>query len=450
MFPIRLPSEYQDHIHTKTLINESDCLGRITALIHDHNTRHLDIGLVFDRITYMVAGEHIERILRKENIPFTPILFEPTELSIISAAYDIAHDLARKLVSQNLFPIAIGSGTINDLVKCAADEAGTMYICIPTAPSMDGYCSSGAALIRNGIKVTVPCPPPVAVLADSEIIRTAPYPMTASGYGDLYSKRTAGMDWIIADRLGIEPIHTGAWNMVHTDLDAWLADPKRLQTGDRDAYDQLFSGLCLCGFAMQLYQDSRPASGAEHMISHIWEMEHLSIEGLPVSHGFKVGVGVVVTTTLMEKLFALEDFVDCEGFLRTVRERRETWTQREQSIDRYFTDPAINAKIKEICRSKWISNSELENRMRLLFGSLKELKHLFKIKLGSSQQVLADLREAKCPVGMGGLGVSRDNLFDTVMKAQMIRSRYTVLDVLYEAGLLQEFLNSAIADGKLN
>jgi hypothetical protein len=51
---------------------------------------------------------------------------------------------------------------------------------------------------------------------------------------------------------------------------------------------------------------------------------------------------------------------------------------------------------------------------------------------------------------MGGLGVSRQNLFDTVMKAQMIRSRYTVLDVLYEAGLLQEFLNSAIADGKFN
>jgi len=450
MLPIRLPSEYRGLLHTKTLINESHCLGKIATLIHDHNTGRLEIGLVFDRNTYVVAGEQIERILRKEGIAFTSILLEPTELSIISAAYDIAHALSARLRSQQLFPIAIGSGTINDLVKCAADEAGTLYICIPTASSMDGYCSSGAALIKNGIKITVPCPPPVAVLADSEILRLAPYPMTASGYGDLYSKRTAGMDWILADRLGIEPIHVGAWDMVHTDLDSWLADPKRLQIGDIDAYDQLFSGLCLCGFAMQLYQDSRPASGAEHIISHIWEMEHLSIDGLPVSHGFKVGVGVVVTTTLMERLFALEDVVDCEDFLQTVRERRETWTQREQSINRYFTDPAINAKIKEICRSKWISNPELERRMRLLFGSLKELRQVFKRKLGSSQHVLADLRDAKCPVGMGGLGVTKQNLIDTVMKAQMIRSRYTVLDALYEAGLLREFLDSAIDAGKFN
>ena len=450
MSAIRLPSELQSLLHTKTLVNESNCLGEIITLIHEYNIERLTIGLIYDRNTYGVAAAQVEHILKTTGITFTSILLEPTELSIISAAYAIAHDLSAKLRSQHLFPIAIGGGTINDLVKCAADEAGTVYICIPTAPSMDGYCSSGAALIKNGIKVTVPCPPPVAVLADSEILRLAPYPMTASGYGDLYSKRTAGMDWILADRLGIEPIHDGAWSMVHTDLDSWLADPKRLQKGDRDAYDQLFSGLCFCGFAMQLYQDSRPASGAEHMISHIWEMEHLSIDGLPVSHGFKVGVGVVITTTLMERLFALEDFVDCEGFLQTARERRETWTQRKQSIDRYFTDPAINAKIKEIGRSKWISNSEFESRMRLLFESLEEFRQVFKRTLGSSQQVLADLREAKCPVGMGGLGVSRENLFDTVMKAQMIRSRYTVLDVLYEAGLLKEYLDYAIDAGKFN
>jgi len=450
MSAIRLPSELQALLYTKTLINESNCLGEIITLLHENNTERLAIGLIYDRNTYRVAAAQVEHILSTAGIAFTSILLEPTELSIISAVYDLAHDLSAKLRSQHLFPIAIGGGTINDLVKCAADEAGTVYICIPTAPSMDGYCSSGAALIKNGIKVTVPCPPPVAVLADSEILRLAPYPMSASGYGDLYSKRTAGMDWLLADRLGIESIHAGAWNLVHTDLDSWLADPKRLQTGDRDAYDQLFSGLCFCGFAMQLYQDSRPASGAEHMISHIWEMEHLSIDGLPVSHGFKVGVGLVVTTTLMERLFAIGDFVDCEAFLQTARERRETWAQREQSIDRYFTNPAINAKIKEICRSKWISNPELERRMRLLFGSLQDLRQVFKRKLGSSEQVLADLREAKCPVGMGGLGVSKQNLFDTVMKAQMIRSRYTVLDALYEAGLLQEFLTSAIAEGKFD
>src|SRR6185312_17040951 len=103
-------------------------------------------------------------------------------------------------------PVAVGSGVLNDLVKCAAGIAGVTYLCVPTAASMDGYAASGAAMIDGGFKRTIDCPPPVAIIADTDVIAAAPASMAAWGYGDLAGKITAGADWMVADALGEEAL----------------------------------------------------------------------------------------------------------------------------------------------------------------------------------------------------------------------------------------------------
>ena len=60
--------------------------------------------------------------------------------------------------------------------------------------------------------------------------------------------------------------------------------------------------LYTSGFAMQATQSSRPASGAEHQFSHLWDMEHLKYNGASVSHGFKVGIGTLASTAFLEML----------------------------------------------------------------------------------------------------------------------------------------------------
>ena len=89
-------------------------------------------------------------------------------------------------------PVAIGSGTINDLVKLAAHRLGRPYMCIATAASMDGYTAYGASITKDGSKQTFDCPAPRAVVADIDVIESAPREMTASGYADLLAKITAG------------------------------------------------------------------------------------------------------------------------------------------------------------------------------------------------------------------------------------------------------------------
>ena len=102
--------------------------------------------------------------------------------------------------------------------------------------------------------------------------------MTGWGYGDLSGKVPAGGDWIIADALGIEAIDDVAWPLVQDGLRGWLSHPERIAAGDRAALEGLFAGLTVVGLAMELHGSSRPASGADHQIAHLWEMDDLQAE----------------------------------------------------------------------------------------------------------------------------------------------------------------------------
>ena len=77
--------------------------------------------------------------------------------------------------------LGIGSGVINDLCKYTAWKQGLDCGIVATAPSMDGYASSGAAMIIGGMKVTYTAQPPKYILADIDIVRNAPMDMIRSG-----------------------------------------------------------------------------------------------------------------------------------------------------------------------------------------------------------------------------------------------------------------------------
>ena len=84
--------------------------------------------------------------------------------------------------------------------------AGLPYVSVATAASMDGYAASGAAMLDGGFKRTLACAPPIAIVADLDVIAKAPPRMAAWGYGDLAGKLIAGADWILADAAGEDPL----------------------------------------------------------------------------------------------------------------------------------------------------------------------------------------------------------------------------------------------------
>ncbi len=47
---------------------------------------------------------------------------------------------------------------------------------------------------------------------------------------------------------------------------------------------------------------SRPASGAEHMLSHFWEMDYIARGLTPIHHGTQVGVATPIIAEFFEEL----------------------------------------------------------------------------------------------------------------------------------------------------
>ena len=433
MASITLP----EGVDTKFFIEGPGALGEVPELLGRVNGAGLPVLLIQDRNTQKAAGEKLKNILAAGGLSFSELVLKEGPLGIVDADYEQVKGLLELLKSRKLFPVAVGGGTINDLVKRAAGELEIPYVCVGTAASVDGYCSFGASLIYEGFKTTLACPAPLAVVADTDVLAGAPYEMTASGYGDLYAKLSGGVDWFLADRLGIEKIHQESWDLVQKDLLLWLAEPEKLKVGDSQALSNLFRGLTMSGCAMQLYKDSRPASGAEHLISHVWEMGHLSRDGVPLSHGFKVAMGTVISVSLMEVFYSLapEDIsVDA------CRPTRQTWEERLESIGKRFVNSRIREMIEKSCREKWISDEQWVDRIRRLAHILPELKEFYRQRLGSREKVIENLRKAGCPVSPQEFGVTPEDIKDTVIKAQMMRKRYTILDALYETGQLEKIM----------
>ena len=408
-------------ITTKVFILDDDALPQIPELL-----RELWPGktpwIIADGNTWRAAGERVRRILSDAGIPSR----EPHILPAVPKPHP-DHAVSCKLaemMSQDIVPLAVGSGVINDLVKTAAGIKEITYCCIPTAPSVDGYTSRGAAMSVDGFKMTVPCPAPAAVVADKSVLLSAPAEMAAAGYGDLAAKIVAGADWLIADALGLDPVKPEIWDIVQKDLRAWLADHR-----DRMG---VFMGLAATGYAMQRCLDSRPASGAEHLCSHIWEMENLTFGGEEVSHGFKVAVGSVASLRLMQFFLATspEEARRLALPLLTAEERKkEIAALLERGC--YGDDPG------RIALEKFQEGEAGASRREAIWAAWDRIREKVGRQLGDQEAFVRSLRNAGCPTTPEEIGLDKAQFIHGIFAAQLIRKRYTVLDLLYDAGLLK-------------
>ena len=288
--------------------------------------------VVADDHTWKVAGKRVASLLASERLAACDPVMLTGEPRVKPSA-ETARALAATIKSGAALPIAVGAGVINDLVKYAAELAGMPYVCVPTAASMDGYAASGAALRDDGFKRTFACSAPVAIVADLDVIATAPAAMAGWGYGDLVGKLVAGADWIMADALGVEALNPSPFAMVQNNLAAWLGEPAGVRRGERGALDGLMRGLIMAGLAMQAHGNSRPASGSDHQFAHLWEMEEVAVGGMPVSHGACVGIGCLSMLAAYEWLLRqdLSRIAPAELAARRRRRRRCAPRSRRRS-----------------------------------------------------------------------------------------------------------------------
>ena len=363
----------------------------------------------------------------------------------VYAEHSFVEQLESSLREHAAIPVAVGSGTINDLTKLAAHRTGRPYLCVATAASMDGYTAFGASITHQGSKQTFDCPAPTAVVADLKVIAAAPPRMSAWGYADLLAKVTAGADWILADALRIEPINSLAWNIVQGRLREAVAHPAGVRAHKPEAIRHLVEGLMLGGFAMQATKSSRPASGAEHQFSHLWDMQHHTHEGDAPSHGLKVGIGTLAVTALYERLLEqpMEKLnVDqcCAAWPDA-----DVWVQRAH---KHFSEGDLRIVATREIAAKHVSAEALREQLELLKAIWPKLRQWLRAQLIPFGDAWSMLQSAQAATEPEQIGITRERLRDSFWKAFFIRRRFTVLDLAVRTGLLDTWLDDLFsADG---
>jgi glycerol-1-phosphate dehydrogenase [NAD(P)+] len=428
---------------TRALEIGRGALGRIADVFRQQFPARRAL-VVADPRTFEVAGKNVLGSLRKSDLALTaPLLLTDPRLY---AEHTFVEQLEAAFKSNDAIPVAVGSGTINDLVKLASHRVGRPYLCVVTAASMYGYTAFGASITFHGSKQTFNCPAPAVVIADIDVIRRAPPEMTASGYADLLAKSTAGADWILADALGVEPLDSRACSLVQGGLRAALADPAGARAGEETAIPQLIEGLMRSGFAMQWSKSSRPASGAEHQFSHLWEMERHVHEGKAPSHGFKVGIATLAVSALYEE------------FLRWPVEQLDVnrccarWLdidEAEARVRKLFSGEDFTERAVEETRMKHVTPAELRQRLERLKIVWPELKSRLRAQLFPVAELRQRLKLVGAPTEPEELGLTRERVRRSFLRAYHIRRRFTVLDVMMHADLFDSLRDALFSRGCL-
>jgi glycerol-1-phosphate dehydrogenase [NAD(P)+] len=194
--------------------------------------------------------------------------------------------------------VGVGGGKSVDVGKLAAFRLKLPFYSVPTSASHDGISSPFASLKGLDRPYSLMAKPPVGILADIDVIASAPKRLLASGCGDLVSKLTAVKDWQLAHRVNGEYYGGYSASLALMSADVVLRSSKTLGRFGKEGVRDLVEALISAGVAAGIAGSSRPCSGSEHLFSHYLDMVAPD-SGL---HGEKCGIG----TIMMAKLHGIE------------------------------------------------------------------------------------------------------------------------------------------------
>lgn len=277
----------EHRIDVKEILIESGAVNKLEEMMSDGFLKeYISPLLICDTNTYKATEELMEDI------------YDRCQVIILDAEGLHANNQGVEIIEKNMeedidLILAVGSGTIHDLSRYVAYERRIPFVSVPTAASVDGFVSTVAAMTWDGMKKTMPAAAPVCVIADTDIFAKAPARLNASGASDLFGKYICLADWKIAHLLTGEYICDHVIEMEEQALKTVRGCIRGVAAGNEEDCEELMYALILSGLAMQMVGNSRPASCAEHHISHLWEMEVIN-DPVDALHGEKVSIGLML------------------------------------------------------------------------------------------------------------------------------------------------------------
>jgi glycerol-1-phosphate dehydrogenase [NAD(P)+] len=240
--------------------------------------------LVVDKTTKRIAGNRVEELLNVEKYETLQVIIDDADLKNLELVKDEIAKLKAKFI------LGVGGGRPIDIAKLASFQIGKPFISVPTAASHDGIVSSQASIMDNDRRSSYKTHSPFAVIADTKIISESPYRLLAAGAGDILSNFTAVKDWILAKKLRNEYFSSSAATLSELSAKMVLENSDMIKPRLQDSAWLVAKALVSSGVAMSIAGSSRPASGSEHMFSHVLD----KIAPKPALHGEQCAVGSIM------------------------------------------------------------------------------------------------------------------------------------------------------------
>ena len=261
-----------------------DVLGQLPAVCED-----LKLGasalLVSGKSTMNLAGSRVKQILDKDYEVAT-FLAEEINVAIIKDAEHAAADVD--------FLIGVGGGRVIDTAKIVSYNIDRPFISIPTAASHDGIASARASVPTIEGHASLEAQPPMAIVADTGIIASAPHRLLAAGCADVISNYTAILDWELAHRVKGEPMSEYAITLSKMTAEILVKDAHLIKPHQEQSAWIVIKALVSSGVAMSIAGSSRPASGGEHKFSHALD----KLAPGKALHGESCGIGTIISMYL--------------------------------------------------------------------------------------------------------------------------------------------------------
>ena len=416
----------KEHVFTSEVIVGEGVLKDISKILKKYNAKK--VFLVADKNTYEAAGRFVEGIINEDGVACSSYIFrkdvlEPDETNVGLAIMHYESDCD--------VVIGVGSGVINDISKVVANVSGRPYIIVATAPSMDGYASATSSMTRDGLKISLPSKCADVIIGDLEILCKAPTKLMISGLGDMLAKYVSICEWRISALINGEYYCEEIAKMVRSSLKRCVEHADGLIKKDKQAVSAVFEGLVLCGAAMKYAGVSRPASGCEHYMSHVWDMRGAEF-GLPVElHGIQCGVATLIMVKKYEKLLGI--IPDRKKAMDYVNEfDYEKWS----GILREFLGKAAESMIALEKKEQKYNKESHEKRLDVILEHWDEIIQIIKDELPSSAELEKLFDKIGAPKTLEEIGVDEAILPLTFEATKDIRDKYVLSRLCWDLGII--------------
>jgi len=403
----------------------SDAADRLVTFCKGR--RVSSVTLICDKNTRLAAGARVAESLRTHGIDVAVVELSGEE--IVADADYLLHVFLQSPVDERLF-VAVGSGTLTDITRFVSHRSRQQFVSVPTAASVDGFASIGAPLVVRGIKETHICHAPLAIFADLDVLESAPAPLRASGFGDIVGKITSVADWKLGRLLWNEPFDEEIAARTTRAFTTTGAAAKEIGAGESGGLRVLMESLIETGLCMLEFGTSRPASGAEHHVSHYLEMMLLREERPAVLHGAKVGAATVQIAALYEHIRGLSAKEAASRLAEGPHVSREEEISRIRKLYPHSADGVIAAHLPFLDLSK-ADRRELTRAIEENWANIQEIA----AAVPPAQQIRQSLADAGAATSLTSLGFSREEVQTAIRSGHYLRNRFTVVKLARLLGI---------------